>query len=512
MTHKILVQCPSFKKIRSDNLFYADKTEYIYNLVSDSQPKLLCRPFGFGKTLLIDTLEELFNGQRELFAGLWIDSSDYQFIKHPIIRLNLGFAEPLNSEELWTQIVNVLQNVAKSEGLPIVHLNPHLPFEDLIFNLYRKYNPRDPKTEGEEPNGDPGGVKVVVLIDDYDAPILNLLAEPAKAFSIQKNLFSLYRSFQNLEKYCRFILLTGQTNLGSCCDGVGLSYASDISYQAKYAGLCGFTQAETDQLIADQFPSLAPALTMRNQFKPGQTMADLKDLIATWYDGFIFDGSTIFDDKTKDKITRVMCPYSILSFFAKQTFDLYWLYAQNDDFLKGVIAQKPERFIGDDFSSYSKLALCHAENPPMGPLLFQTGYLTLKEVSLSHGLMSYGFKPPNLEISLGFRVAILETLFNLTTIEEIEHTQFKIQKSLASHDQVDWEEAFALAVARLTFRPPRPGDFFYRLVFQLFIYCLGFEVDPEDPANHGRLELVKETFAAKKNRAGHPPQFEPFLP
>jgi hypothetical protein len=498
MIHEIHVQCPDFRKIRTENLFYADKTKYIYQLLNGSIAKILCRPNGFGKTLMIDALEELFSGDRSLFSGLWIDSSDHRFEKRPVVRLNLGFDEPVDSDELMERINRALQEIVKEEGLPIGRVNPHLPFEDLIFNLYRKYNPRtgpgDPKNAGED--GDQA--KVVVLIDDYDAPILKRLSDPAKALQIQKTLFGLYRSLHNLEKYCRLIFLTGQTNLGADCEGSNLSRLSDVSYLPEYAGALGFTMEETDRLLADQFEELAPALIAKNQFKPGQSMAKLKEAIAIWYDGYVFDGSTPFEEKDQDKIVRVLCPFTLLSFFAKKTFDNHWLYAQNFDFLSSIVAQKPERFIGDHLSGYSKLTLSNPKNPPMGPLLFQTGYLTLKEVSIAHGLMGYGFKTPNLEVSLGLRVAILGTLFNFTSIEEIQATQKKFHGYLTSHNQVDYEEAFGLAVARLTFRPPRPGDFFYRMVFQLFLYCLGFEIDQDDPTGYSRLELIQETFAATR--------------
>jgi hypothetical protein len=513
MASEIYVQCPTFRKIRNDNLFYADKTEYIYRLIGDCRTKILCRPFGFGKTLLIDTLEELFRGNRELFKGLWIDSSDYSFEKHPVIRLNLNITGPIDSRELNARILKDLQKIAKSESLPLGQINPHLPLEDVIFSLYRKYNPRSLESNPEE--DDPAGnqAKVVVLIDDYDAPVLNNLKDPSLAQDLQKTLYSFYRSFQNLEQYCRFILLTGQTKLGSGWSGANINQITDVSYLSEYAGICGFSHAETERLTADQFETIAPALILKHQFRSGQTIDDLKQAIFHWYDGYIFGGSTIFDEKTRDKIVKVLNPFAILSFFANQAFGNYWINAQDAAFLSRIVAKKPERFIGDDFSGYSQLSLTQLENPPMGPLLFQTGYLTLKEVSVSHGLMSYNFKVPNLEVSLGFRVAILEKIFNLNSIEELQNIQKKVEKSLSSHNQVDWEAAFAMAVALLTFRPPRPGDFFYRIVFQLFIYCLGFEIHPEDPPGFNRLELVQELFVAKKAREGAQNLIsEPFLP
>jgi hypothetical protein len=514
MTYKIDVQCSSFKVIREVNLFYADKTEYIYHLIKDHKAKIICRPFGFGKTLLIDTLETLFSGDREAFAGLWIDRSDYQFVKHPIVRVNLGFKDSMDADELKTRISNELLKIARDEALPINGLNPHLPFEDLVFSLYRKYNPASAESDSKWPSVDPDHAKVVVLIDDFDAPIINSVYEPDVVPGVQKTLAGFFRSIQRLAKYCRFILLTGQTMLGADLEASDFNRETDVSYQSEYAAICGFTMEETERLMADQFESLAPALIEKNQFRAGQTLADLKNSILLWYDGYVFDATTAFEEKNREKlsIVKVLNPFAILSFFAHQHFDTHWIKAQNDAFLPSVISKKPERFIGDDFSGYSKLTLYRLDKPPMGPLLFQMGYMTLKESFLSHGIMTYSLKVPNLEISLGFRVAILETLFNLTNLEEIQNTQKKVQISLSSHNQVDWEDAFALAVARLTFRPPRPGDFFYRLVFQLFIYCLGFEIGPEDPNVFDRLKLVTEAVVAKKARQAPMPPPDPFLP
>ncbi|MDR2141054.1 MAG: AAA family ATPase [Deltaproteobacteria bacterium] len=498
MVSQVYTQSQSFRRIRDDNLFYSDKTSYIYQLINDYRTKILCRPFGFGKTLLIDTLEELFSGRRELFTGLWIDSSDHQFVKHPVIRLNLQHVGPLTPATLRERIINDLEKIAQAEALPINQLNPRLPFEDLIIKLYQKYNPRASEPAIEELGPALGQVKVVVLIDDYDDPIVSNLDNEPLALEFQKTLYSFYRSFQNLEKYCRLILLTGQTKLGLGEPGPFSPQVVDISYLPEYAGVCGFIQADLDRLINERFEPETPYLVMKNQAQPTQTADDLRRLISIWYDGYIFDGSTLFDEKNQKTLIKIFNPYSILNFFANKTFDNYWIKAQKNNFLANIVAKMPERFLGNSFSDYSKLALTSVDKHPTGLLLFQAGYLTLKEITASHGLLHYSMKVPNLEVSLGFRSALLEVLFNLTSVEEIRITQNNVQKSLAAHNQVAVEEIFALAVARLTFHPYRQDNFFYRTVFQLFIYCLGFDSDPEDPLTINRLQLVVESFAAQK--------------
>ncbi|MDR1576958.1 MAG: AAA family ATPase [Deltaproteobacteria bacterium] len=491
-----IVQTPIFSDIIHEYRFYVDKTEYLYHLINDQKAKILCRPWGFGKTLLVDTLEELFHGNQDLFANLWIAASDYKFVKHPVIRLNFGFPESITPTELNHRIFNDLQRIALSEALPINALNPDSPLEDLIVNLLKKYNPNLPDVSLEESDLGANLTKVVILIDDYDAPIIAAFNDTALATSLQQTLSEFYRSFHNLEKYCHFILLTGQTKLGYGEVGPNATNFLDISYLPKYSGICGFTTHELDNLIANRFDQIAPELIHKNQFQVGQTAADLKKLILLWYNGYYFDGYTVFDQKNQEKMVKVFNPYSILTFFERKAFDNYWIQAHQEDFLTDIIAQKPERFIGYDFSGYSKLTLLYVNNPPIGLFLFQTGFLTMKETSISHGQMSYNLKIPNLEISLSFRKALLKILFDIASVEDLQNTQKNVQKGLASQNQFDLEEIFALAVARLTFRPPRPGDFFYRVVFHLFIYCLGFDTDPDDPSEVNRLELVKKSFAA----------------
>ncbi|MDR1607366.1 MAG: AAA family ATPase [Deltaproteobacteria bacterium] len=488
------IQSSTFRNIREKNKFYADKTAYLYQLIRDYKAAILCRPWGFGKTLLLDSLTELFQGNRDLFANLWIDSSDYKFEKHPVIRLSLAYEPVLSSDHLNQKIFGDLQIIAQTSGLT-ERLDPATPLTDLVLALIRQFNPLAADSDLINPSPESDLVKVAILIDDFDSPVLKALDDENLAASIQQTLGALRQTIEDLSPYCRFSLLAGQTNLGCGETDPNDGLFEDISFLTEYAEICGFNSNDLDQLVADNYKIVTPGLYAKNQFRPGQMLDELKQLITLWYNGYYFDGQTLFDQNSLDKVVKVFNPYDILTFFDRKSFENHWIQAHEDKFLTKLVAEKPDRFISYDFSGYSRLTLVNFKNPPLGLLLFQLGYLTLKESSLSHGLMSYNFKVPNLEISLSFRKALLEILFNLTASDDIQAIQSNIQKALTSHNQFELEEAFALSVARLTYRPPRPDDFYYRMVFQLFIYCLGFDSSPDDPPGLNRLELVKQTFA-----------------
>ncbi|MDR1085640.1 MAG: AAA family ATPase [Deltaproteobacteria bacterium] len=495
MDKNIYFKQSSFKQIQYNRYFYADKTRHIYNLIKNPQTKIFCRPSGFGKTLLLDTMAELFEGRKNLFSGLWIASSDYCFLKHPVIRLSLNIKNPVSPARVKNQLAAQLHEIACREELDISPIRPDRPFDTLAVSLFNKYNP--------QAKPDPADLnlrKVVILIDDYDAPILNSLDNPELATEIQTLLSSYARSLKELENYCRLILLAGQTKLG-CQDRIQAgNFLRDISYEPEYATICGFTFEDLDRLLALDSDSVISSLVMKNQLKPGAGRDDLKEAILYWYDGYTFDGQTLLDDRNKESLPSVFNPYSILNFFHYRAFDSYWLKAHKPDFLSNIIAKNPIRFLENDFSGYSTLALNYADNPPLGILLFQTGYLTVKEVSASHNFLNYSLKVPNLEVSLAYRAAFLEILFSLDTEEAVRDNQRRLQQAIAAHSQVDLEEIFSLAVARLAVRPSWPGDYFYRLVFQWFIYSLGLESYPDHASGFNRAALVAEFFASEKNR------------
>jgi hypothetical protein len=477
---------PSFAEIRANNLFYSDKTKFIYRLIREPKVKILCRPRGFGKTLLLDTLAALFQGRRELFRGLWIDSSDFSFAPHPVVRLDLDYPGPLTPQLLRELVTRDLEKIAQAENLSIGPLNPTVPLTDLLVSLFRKYNP-----QADENSSRP--VRTVFLADNFDAPVLANLDNPKLARGLQETLDSLFRPLANLTKFCGLTVLAGETTLGWSGRALPADLIEDISFDPSYAGFLGLTEDDLDRILDEQGEELTEVLIRKNQLKPGSAVQDLKEAVLYWYDGYVFDIRTPFEEKTKDRVVRVLNPYSIGRFLAGQSLGNYWLHSRNSRFLAQVISRQPVRFLESDFSGYAQLSLTHLEHPSVGLLLFQTGYLTVRETASSHGFLNYSLKVPNTEVSLGFRNTFLDVLFNLTSSEEIKDTQRRVKRAFSSRNPQELEDVFELAVARLVYRPAWPSDYFYRLVFQWFIYSLGLDTEePDQTENFNRAELVAD--------------------
>ncbi|MDR2142466.1 MAG: AAA family ATPase, partial [Deltaproteobacteria bacterium] len=382
-----------FSEVISEKMLYADKTEYIYNMVNSCQVCLLCRPRHFGKSLLLSTIEALFLGQRSLFQGLWIDTSDYAFAKHPIIKLSMNYSGTSEPGVLEDRIIHTLQTLGTSEGLSISDFSLDVALEALVRGLYNKHN--NLKTAPSDNLRT--ALRVVILIDDYDAPVIDYLDQPAIAQANLATLHGFYRCFKNLDEKIHFVLLTGVSQAASVSLGQSSNNIVDISLKPEYAGICGFTLQDLDNLFADRYEDTLRALIDKDMMPPNSTVADLKAEILKWYDGYVFDGQTPFDETSLDKATRVLNPFSIVNFFDNKSFSDYWLRSGPPSFLPKLIANDPDAFIFEEPLRYSEESLSSFIPGSVSPvpILFQTGYLTLNGVSWKDRKTPYSLKIPN---------------------------------------------------------------------------------------------------------------------
>ncbi|MDR2140604.1 MAG: AAA family ATPase, partial [Deltaproteobacteria bacterium] len=287
MQKKITKIIQTFSEIISENMLYADKTKYIYNLINNCKVCFLCRPRRFGKSLLLSTIKALFLGQRDLFKELWIDSSDYAFETHPVIHLSMNYTGISNSSLLNKRIILNLQAIGTSEGISISDLFLDVALEELVNGLFDKYNKKNMSTPRECSDNLGAARKVVVLIDEYDAPIIDNLDQPAIAKANLETLHDFYRCFKNLDEKIRFVLVTGISQAARVALGQSSNNIVDISLKPEYAGVCGFTLQDLDALFADRYEETLNDLIATGQMKPGDTIADLKENILKWYDGYV---------------------------------------------------------------------------------------------------------------------------------------------------------------------------------------------------------------------------------
>ncbi|MDR2140178.1 MAG: AAA family ATPase, partial [Deltaproteobacteria bacterium] len=386
----------TFSEIISENMLYADKTEYIYNMVKKCKVCFLCRPRRFGKSLLLSTIEALFLGQRELFKGLWIDSSGFAFETHPVIYLSMDYDKTSQPDLLEKLIMLDLNELGTSEGLSITDLSLGAALKQLVTGLYIKYNKSQSTLAESSPNLGTAR-KVVVLIDEYDAPIIDNLDQPAIAEANLATLHDFYRGFKKLDKFIRFVFVTGISQAARVALGQSSNNIVDISLMSEFAGICGFTLQDLDALFADRYEDTLSVLIEKDMMPPNSTVADLKAEILKWYDGYVFDGQTQFDETSLDMATRVLNPFSIVNFFFYKSFSEYWLQSGPPTFLSKLIANDPDAFIFEEplrDSEESLRSFIPGSVSPV-PILFQTGYLTLNGVSWKDRKTPYSLKIPN---------------------------------------------------------------------------------------------------------------------
>ncbi|MDR2302077.1 MAG: AAA family ATPase [Deltaproteobacteria bacterium] len=380
----------NFCDIRGNiNYVYADKTEFLYNLFQSDAPYFLSRPRRFGKTLLVDTLEEILGGHRELFKGLWIDGSDYDWTPNPVIRLNLNGVDSRSVESLESGLIADLHSIALFEGLSIKGANPSEVFKSLFDELYIKH-----------------GRKVAVLIDEYDAPITRQIENPELADKILKTLETFFGVLKAKDRERGFTFITGIARFSQASLFPSLNNLVDLTFDGRCAAICGFTIQEFDNLFPKHMERLLSRFISNKAMPPGSTVSDLRRLVLDWFDGYGWGGQT-----------RVLNPWAILNTFDDNIVDDYW--TQSGGFTSFLAKRVKER-LGGPKSIEAEISLSKAsdvmelgENLNPVAALFQTGYLTVERVKKGSENAEYLLKFPNLEV----KSHLVPILFDLGLVD-----------------------------------------------------------------------------------------------
>ena len=425
MLRKYPIGLQSFREIRGGGYVYIDKTEIIHQLVENGQYYFLSRPRRFGKSLLVDTIEELFSGSRELFENLWVhDRWDWTKI-NPVIHFD--FAElPYKEVGLSEAINRGIARNAEKLGIEISGDNIKDCFRELIEKA---------SVKGQ----------VVILIDEYDKPIIDFLDEPELLDANRAIMKNFYSVLKDSDKHIRLLLITGVSQFSRVSVFSDLNNLRNITLVPQYGGLVGITQQELEENFSQE-------ITEMQKSRP-DILARIKD----WYNGY-----------TWDMQTWVYNPFSLLNFMAGPVFQNYWFETGTPTFL---LSQLKRRAVYDVESlEMGSLALStfNTENPNPGSLLFQTGYLTIKNISSDGQLYELGY--PNREVkaslldgllsiyreaswedSLGL-VAKIKKALNTCDIEGLVHQLNALISTIAyDHWKADTESIFNI-ITFLTFR------------------------------------------------------------
>lgn len=445
----------TFEKIREGGYIYADKTKYIYQLAHGGQYYFIARPRRFGKSLMLSTLKAYFEGKKELFQGLAMESLEKDWVEYPVIMISLA---AFNKDE--DQSLENILNEQFSELEKVYHI------DDTPTNLSMRF--RRLIREAKEKTGR----KVVVLIDEYDAPIVENIGDDKKMDSMRNALKSVYSNLKDMDAYIHFAMLTGVSRFSKMTIFSGLNNIDDISFYSKYSEICGITESELESNFHDGITRLAEAYDTDY----AGALAALK----TNYDGYHF---------TKDS-PDIYNPFSLLQALDKSEIDAYWFRSGTPTFLIRLLG-KDNRPLSEIMSTRATEAIIADidtyRSSPLA-LLFQTGYLTIKSYDPIRRRYTLGI--PNKEVETGLFTELLA--FNT------DMDKFRLQMSLMDIRDAfeDGEPDKALGLIKSFFASipaiitQQNKELYYENNLYMLLHILGLDVCAEWWTSDGRIDLL----------------------
>ncbi|MCP5513347.1 MAG: ATP-binding protein [Leptospiraceae bacterium] len=442
----------TFKDLIEGGYLYIDKTQWIYQLVKNSKGTyFLSRPRRFGKSLLLSTLEEIFLGNKELFKGLWIENADFAWKKHPVVRLDFSKQKAKDTEALVRFIISELNTIAQKYNVHLEEKDYYSQFQELISKLSVQE-------------------KVVILIDEYDKPIIDHLENTEKAVEMREVMKGFFTILKGNDSHIRFLLLTGVSKFSKAGVFSNLNHLDDLTLNNMSSTLVGITQAEIEENFSEYIEATMSELKMQRE--------DLISKIQHWYNGYRFS----------KKGEKVFNPFSTLQFFNRMDFQHHWFETGTPSFLiKQIIKQNydiltiPMQVDELSFSSYE------VDDLQLTPLLLQTGYLTIKDYNEERSLYTLDF--PNFEVKEGFLKYITKKLYKK---ENTDSLLYKIIDALNDKEFEDCFDYLREIFANIDYDIQIHQEKYYQTIFYLIFTLIGLKIKAEVKTNKGRIDAVIE--------------------
>ena len=450
----------TFRKVREQDCYYVDKTPYIRRLLDEGTHYFLSRPRRFGKSLLLDTLKELFEANEPLFTGLHIHDTWDWSVRHPVVRLDFAggsFKEPANLHE---DVMLQLESIEDEMGIPARRVSAPGRLRRLLQMLHRQT-----------------GQPVAVLVDEYDKPILDALEMPEVACANRDYLRGLYGMIKSSDAHVRFTFVTGVSKFTKVSIFSDLNNLTDITLDRRYSAICGYTEADLDAVFAAELGGLD------------------REQVREWYNGYRWRGAE-----------KVYNPYDVLLLLDSREFKAHWFETGTPAFLMDKLFERR-------ISSVSLSAMLGTEDllsafdvNKIGTeaLLFQTGYLTITAEERLGGQALYRLGYPNRAVRESLNRVLLRHLVQDTAQQTAN--SIRLARLLEAHDCAGLKTLFHAFFASIPYQwytNNHIADYegFYASVFYSYFAALGYDVAVEESSSHGRLDMAVRT-------AGHVYLFE----
>ena len=447
----------NFEKIRTDGYFYFDKTALIYQMVKTGSYYFLSRPRRFGKSLLISTLEAYFLGKKELFEGLAMEKLEKDWITYPIFHMDLN-TEKYDTRESLDSILNfTLEKWEQQYGTAPSETTFALRFRGLIERAYKQT-----------------GQRVVILIDEYDKPMLQAIGNEELQKEFRNTMKAFYSVLKTMDGCIQFAFLTGVTKFGKVSVFSDLNNLDDISMRNQYIDICGVSEKELHDDLEIELHELADI--------KGVSYHEICDKLREYYDGYHFTHNSI----------GIYNPFSLLNTFKYKEFGSYWFETGTPTYLVELLKKHHYdlRRMAHEETSISVLnSIDSASDNPI-PVIYQSGYLTIKGYDEEFGIYSLGF--PNREVEEGFIKFLLPFYANTNAVE----SEFEIQKFVREIRIGDYDSFFRRLrsfFADTPYELIRDLELHYQNVLFIVFKLVGFYVKAEYHTSEGRIDLVLQT-------------------
>ncbi|WP_295457413.1 ATP-binding protein [uncultured Thiodictyon sp.] len=446
---KLPIGIQTFAKIRGDDHYYVDKTGFIRQLIDEGSHYFLSRPRRFGKSLLLDTLGELFAGNESLFLGLVIHPEWDWTIRYPVIRLSFGGGVLHERGELTRRIIDLLHRNQRALGITCRDTDDIAGcFGDLIELAHAAT-----------------GQRVVVLVDEYDKPILDNLTDPDAARAMRDGLRNLYSVIKDQDAHIRFVFLTGVSKFSKVSIFSGLNNLRDITVSADYSALCGYTEQDVDTVFAPELAGLD------------------RDMIRRWYNGYNWTGEAVYN------------PFDLLLLFQEREFRTWWFETGTPTFLVDLLTERGfftptlARLRADE----ALLSAFDVDHLGTEALLWQTGYLTFTGSRRIGARLEYTLGYPNLEVEMALNDSLAKSLIGQPG--RASELASRLYDVLVAGDfaalRAHLDSLFAgIPYQWYTGNPIAHYEGYYASVFYSHLAALGLDLTAEDATSLGRIDLT----------------------
>ena len=446
---KLPIGIQTFREIREDGCYYVDKTALIRQLTEEGKHYFLSRPRRFGKSLFLDTAKELFEGSEALFRELTIHDQWDWSVRHPVLRISFGAGSFAEAGYLREDAAAQLADLEVWAGVSPNDASAPIRLRRLIKALH----------EGS-------GQRVVLLVDEYDKPILDALALPEVARANRDFLRGLYSVIKDCDAHIKFTFLTGVSKFSKVSIFSGLNNLMDITLDPRYSTICGYTEGDLDKVFAPELEGL-----------------DRKE-VRRWYNGYNWLG--------KEKVYN---PFDILLLFSSRRYKAHWFETGSPRFLIDTLLRRgvPTLDLEGMAGSEALLSAFDVDEMSVEALLFQTGYLTITGEDAENGLAQYRLGYPNLEVRQSLNERLLMAL--LPDASRRLAQKASLRKLLSANDFAGLEALLRAVFAAIphqwhTRNDIREYEGYYASVVYSYFAAQGLDLVAEDSGSGGRADMA----------------------